>query len=114
LTAANYWIAQGDNGVWRATTDKSCTVKQRGTLKTADGQDAPFFLASNCRKSAGFSANVDKGNLLFGYVRRGKNEADFMVLASDDKGFLMRHEGELMAIVESHTTQLPRCLSSGK
>jgi hypothetical protein len=114
LTADSYWIAQGDNGAWSATTDKNCTVKKRGTLKTADGHEAPIFLASNCKKSADFSPNLNKSNLLYSYVRRSENGADYLVLASDDKSFLMRHEDELMAIIESYTTRLPKCLSYRK
>lgn len=111
LTAANYWIIQGDSGAWSATTSKNCTVERRGTLKTADGQEAPLFLASNCQQNADFSANFNKKHLLYGYVRRANNDADYMVLASDNRSFLVKHEDELISIIESHTTQLPRCLN---
>lgn len=111
LTTSNYFSI--GNG-WTTPKLKQCAVEQRGTLKNADGKDAPLFLAGNCQKNDSVWANLDKNHLLYGLVKRGDQEADFMVLASDDKSALLKREDELKAIVQSHTHKYQECVDFGK
>ena len=115
LSMNRFWRDDKAPGGWFAVTEDKCQLANRGVFQTKDGKKAKVFLASRCNVSAdiqnGQVKSPFRGHTLYGYVVVNDTESDFFYLSSSDPALLRRHEGVLLSVLRSYSTDSPACVA---